>query len=138
LEFTELIYNNRKFPDYWWLYLVVLAFKYIAVPFILIWCINTLFRLENPITFWTWLASLLFLLIVKFMTSGFKFSEPSYSCSECSQRDECEYSSYDEEEDEKDEDKYRGKIPILVLPEREWNDDLKPNNPNRRKKKRRN
>ena len=126
-----MLYVNRKFPDFRWLYLVVLAFKYIVVPFIFLWCINTLFSLDNTITFWTWLASLLFLLIVKFMVNGFKVPESSF-CNECSQRDECEYSSYYNEDDDKEEVKNK-KAKIVIMSE----EDIKPNYFHQRSKKRR-
>lgn len=46
------------------LFLVLTAIMIVLTPFAAIWAINTLFQTAIPMTFWTWLAALILMLIL--------------------------------------------------------------------------
>ncbi len=70
---------------------------------IFIWTLNTLFQVVIPFTFKTWLASLLFLLTLRFfLTKG----QPSHIYDDYGFDEEEDEDEEDDEEDEEDEDDF--------------------------------
>lgn len=91
---------------------------YLISPILLIWSVNTLFDCGISVTFKTWLAGLVLIMLVRFhlRSSGGSY-EPDYYEDEYDEDDQDDFYYEDEEYETPEERKARLKRNLIVYPD---------------------